>query len=97
MRSFINAITAMNGMTGRQIRTGVQGMVQLREAGSVAPRFYCGPVWVRRKRSGSLRTSQPSCWSGAEHCPAARCGEVIREPRSCEKRPSHALPSVTAT
>jgi hypothetical protein len=96
MRSLINATTTMNGSTGRQLRTGVMGMIQLRKGDAVVPRFYCGPVWAKSKRLGSLRPCRPSLSSEAERCSAARHCEGILEPRPCATRPSHALPSAAA-
>jgi len=96
MRNSINATTA-NGMTGRQVRTNVRGMVQLRKAGSVAPRFYRGPVLARGKCFGNLCIGRPSCWSGAQHCRVMRLCEDLQEPRSCATKPGHARPFVIAT
>ena len=91
MLSFINATTTINGITERQVRTGVMGMIQLCGADAVSPRLYCGPVLVKRKRLGSLRWYRPSLWCEAERCRAARHCEAIQEPRSCATRPSNAL------
>ncbi len=91
MRSFINATTTINGITERQGRTGVMGMIQLRGADAVSPRLYCGPVLVKCKRLGSLRSYRPSLWCEAERCRPVRHCEAIQEPRSCAMWPSHAL------
>ena len=97
MLSLINATTAMNGITERQVRTGAMGMIQLRGADSVSPRLYCGPVVVKCKRLGSLRSCRPSLRCEAERCRAARHCESIQEPRTSATWPSHALSPVDSS
>ena len=91
MRNFINANSLTSGIAGRQDRTDVMGLMQLRNLAAGAPRVYCEPVVTERNCLGSLRSCRPSSWRESKRCRTVRhCGAKHR-PAICATRPSRGL------
>jgi hypothetical protein len=92
MRSLIHATTT-NGFSGRQGRTGVVGMVQLRKHDARPPRLYCDPVSARPKDLLGLRSCRGFQWREASCRPSCH-REDLGRPRGRSARPCRAAASL---